>query len=376
MYVAVKERLGEHEDTVNATTRQLAALKAQYVCQRQNEASCSDEPVHDDAACEALYESMLALQRRRLLQTFVAQRAAIRTGTLETILTSDGVCATPLLSRCKGAASSAEAEKVDVLALLRPHKHLQLWRTPAFGRKQVCVVCGEGIGRATKAFKCRSHGPGSVKKGCGVVCHIACRMRLPLTCLDGWEGETEEATQPTAQSIETLEKMEESIEETGPSEDMPMTPGDGDWFKVLYAFEASGEEGEDKVSVKVGEEVRLIRVENDGWALVKRCGDGEASGFVPRNYLAPLQGHNATNGPATDDDETRSCATEGTLCHVRAVFAYEACSEGELSFDKDDLLHVIHKKPDGWWDGYRASDCTKSVGEFPSNYVNVVEDIE
>ncbi|ELP94311.1 hypothetical protein EIN_130500 [Entamoeba invadens IP1] len=50
---------------------------------------------------------------------------------------------------------------------------------------------------------------------------------------------------------------------------------------------------------------------------------------------------------------------------VVCQFEYEAENETELSMKEGDVINIINKKGDGWWQG----ECNGKVGFFPSNYV-------
>ncbi|GAA5805684.1 hypothetical protein HPULCUR_011207 [Helicostylum pulchrum] len=56
---------------------------------------------------------------------------------------------------------------------------------------------------------------------------------------------------------------------------------------------------------------------------------------------------------------------------VRAIYAYRSEEHSSLNFQKGDHIDVLAKLESGWWDGW----CNGHRGWFPSNYVEVVEDI-
>lgn len=79
---------------------------------------------------------------------------------------------------------------------------------------------------------------------------------------------------------------------------------------------------------------------------------------------------------------------------MRALFQYEATCEGELSMMVGDIITIINKNTgsDAWWEGEGphgkvcfaaviiALHCSHShscslKGQFPVNYVEVVDDI-
>ena len=50
---------------------------------------------------------------------------------------------------------------------------------------------------------------------------------------------------------------------------------------------------------------------------------------------------------------------------VRALYDFEATTQGELSFLTGDIIHVTQSSDPDWWDG----DLNGRVGAFPATYV-------
>ncbi|XP_028411758.1 osteoclast-stimulating factor 1-like [Dendronephthya gigantea] len=55
----------------------------------------------------------------------------------------------------------------------------------------------------------------------------------------------------------------------------------------------------------------------------------------------------------------------GQVQVVRALYRYEAQQKDELSFEEGDVLYIIHKAEEGWW----QARVKNKVGLIPSNYV-------
>lgn len=64
-----------------------------------------------------------------------------------------------------------------------------------------------------------------------------------------------------------------------------------------------------------------------------------------------------------------SHSSEGfpVIKYCRAQFKYKAEIEQELSFEKKDVLMVLHQQPDGWW--FAENPRTGDSGLTPSNYL-------
>uniref|UniRef100_A0A7S4JFE5 Uncharacterized protein n=1 Tax=Guillardia theta TaxID=55529 RepID=A0A7S4JFE5_GUITH len=53
---------------------------------------------------------------------------------------------------------------------------------------------------------------------------------------------------------------------------------------------------------------------------------------------------------------------------VKALFAYEAAAEIELSLEENDIIEVLREDDSGWWQGRKDG----RVGWFPFNYVEII----
>ncbi|KAI8362769.1 hypothetical protein BD560DRAFT_448712 [Blakeslea trispora] len=58
------------------------------------------------------------------------------------------------------------------------------------------------------------------------------------------------------------------------------------------------------------------------------------------------------------------------ICYAKAQWPFEATIEGEMSFNQDEVLGVIRKQADGWWEAERIGPInTGQRGLIPGNYM-------
>jgi hypothetical protein len=76
------------------------------------------------------------------------------------------------------------------------------------------------------------------------------------------------------------------------------------------------------------------------------------------------------------DDRVRRChnypitnlVLEKNILSVRALYAFDARKDSELSFQRGDIIEVLYQDGGaGWWEGYLLG----KRGLFPSNYCEV-----
>ncbi|KAI9299347.1 SH3 domain-containing protein, partial [Cunninghamella echinulata] len=66
-------------------------------------------------------------------------------------------------------------------------------------------------------------------------------------------------------------------------------------------------------------------------------------------------------------------ATEPRLiCRVKALYPFASNDGSSLKFEPGDTIHVLAQLPSGWWDGL----CNGTRGWFPSNYVEIIDDLD
>ena len=58
--------------------------------------------------------------------------------------------------------------------------------------------------------------------------------------------------------------------------------------------------------------------------------------------------------------------------YVRALYAYEAKDNTQLSINPGDILEVFYRDESGWWDGKNVS--SQNDGYFPGNYTEPLGD--
>ncbi|KAI9287806.1 hypothetical protein BC943DRAFT_201593 [Umbelopsis sp. AD052] len=59
------------------------------------------------------------------------------------------------------------------------------------------------------------------------------------------------------------------------------------------------------------------------------------------------------------------------LCRVKALYTFDGTEPTALSFSKGDSIDVLAQLDSGWWDGW----CNGKRGWFPSNYVEVIDEL-
>ncbi len=110
--------------------------------------------------------------------------------------------------------------------------------------------------------------------------------------------------------------------------------------KALYDYEASGE-GDG--SLKEGRDYPVIE-ENDDWSLIR---DGDKEGWVPRNYI-----------------EKTVASKKVYLCNAKILASFTAADEAELTVKEGDVVGVVEKLPDGWW----QAEFNGKEGLIPESY--------
>lgn len=53
---------------------------------------------------------------------------------------------------------------------------------------------------------------------------------------------------------------------------------------------------------------------------------------------------------------------------VVSIFSYEASRDDELSFKENEIIYVLKKNSDGWYEGV----LNGMTGLFPGNYVETI----
>ncbi|XP_065116653.1 F-BAR and double SH3 domains protein 2 isoform X1 [Paramisgurnus dabryanus] len=153
---------------------------------------------------------------------------------------------------------------------------------------------------------------------------------------------------------------------------------------VLYSYQASQS---DELTIQENDVLELIE-DGDMEDWVKARNEAGQVGYVPEKYLqlpssnsllrmlqslSSMDGQSQTSGTSTDQDpeletltQTQSSPNSQASAHLaRALYAYEAQTEDELSFPEGAVLRILSKhnqEDDGFWEG----EFNGAVGVFPA----------
>ncbi|KAF9432077.1 hypothetical protein BGZ76_011298 [Entomortierella beljakovae] len=99
-----------------------------------------------------------------------------------------------------------------------------------------------------------------------------------------------------------------------------------------------------------------------------------SASMKPRSSTMPAKSVNTSSVPSSPISPTRISSLFPNLPHgqkfVRAIYNFDASADEELSLRKGDIVRVIEKIDDGWWDGELFDkNGIRYGGMFPSNYV-------
>ena len=93
-------------------------------------------------------------------------------------------------------------------------------------------------------------------------------------------------------------------------------------------------------------------------------GKKRATGWFPASYVKLLEKGSGGDGTAASGAVPSESAAE----QVRALFAYAATQDDELSFEAGELINIVNKDKEEWWSG----ELNGKTGVFPANYVEAV----
>uniref|UniRef100_A0A0N5AWI9 Intersectin-1 n=1 Tax=Syphacia muris TaxID=451379 RepID=A0A0N5AWI9_9BILA len=131
------------------------------------------------------------------------------------------------------------------------------------------------------------------------------------------------------------------------------TESRGEWCVALYDFQAV--EPND-LDLKAGDRIWVTETVDDWWK--GTCGG--RTGIFPANYVQKCP-----------DVEINKIG-EGDFGFGKAVAAFEATADNQLSLHVGDVVHIRNKSDAGWWQGEMVgTNGVKKVGWFPGNYVEV-----
>ncbi|KAG1466731.1 hypothetical protein G6F46_002489 [Rhizopus delemar] len=92
----------------------------------------------------------------------------------------------------------------------------------------------------------------------------------------------------------------------------------------------------------------------------------------PSNHQQSIhQQPNTTNHPPIDGQvSTNQRISHRFLCYVRSQWPFEATIDGEMSFNQHEVLGILHKQSDGWWQAERLTgEVAGQRGLVPGNYM-------
>ncbi|KAL2315813.1 Protein BZZ1 [Schizosaccharomyces pombe] len=232
-----------------------------------------------------------------------------------------------------------------------------------------CSYCREIIWGLSKR--------GCVCKNCGFKCHARCELLVPANCKNGEpEVADDDAVDTSVTATDDFDASASSsnayesyrntytddmdsssiyqtslsnvkTEETTPAE--PASKVDG---VVLYDFTG---EHEGVITASEGQEFTLLEPDDgSGWVRVKIDG---TDGLIPASYVK------------LNDELNTSVTLDGDSSYVKALYAYTAQSDMELSIQEGDIIQVTNRNAgNGWSEGI----LNGVTGQFPANYVTDV----
>ncbi|KAM9356638.1 F-BAR and double SH3 domains protein 1-like [Symphorus nematophorus] len=144
--------------------------------------------------------------------------------------------------------------------------------------------------------------------------------------------------------------------------------------RVVYSYQASQS---DELSIMEGEELQVIE-DGDMEDWLKVCNSCGQVGYVPERYVQflCLPAEDSTQLDSSFSSTSSIGNKERTASRgvARALYAYQAQSAEELSFQEGALIHLIRCRhgevDDGFWEG----ELNGRIGVFPSLVVELVHD--
>ncbi|XP_064474232.1 intersectin-1-like isoform X3 [Ornithodoros turicata] len=129
---------------------------------------------------------------------------------------------------------------------------------------------------------------------------------------------------------------------------------------VLAPYKSTGPE---QLSLEKGQLIQVRKKTDGGWweGELQVKGKKRQTGWFPASYVKALSGSGANSARSSPVPLVSSSQAE----QVRALFAFTAQHEDELTFQKGDTLNIVSKEDPAWWKG----ELGGQVGFFPANYV-------
>eukprot|EP01135_Chromosphaera_perkinsii_P006897 Nk52_evm52s621 gene=Nk52_evmTU52s621 len=142
--------------------------------------------------------------------------------------------------------------------------------------------------------------------------------------------------------------------------------------KVMIAHQAGGDT---ELSLSVNDLIEVSDMSNDEWWEGTRTGRGKKveCGWFPANcvqLLSKRSGERRSTNPFEEENEEMYTNLRGM--RVRALYDYAATNEDEITLNEGDVLTVLDRNEEGWWEG----SIDNRTGWFPANYVEVIDEQE
>jgi hypothetical protein len=151
--------------------------------------------------------------------------------------------------------------------------------------------------------------------------------------------------------------------------------------RVVKAYTAVGE---GQLSLTPGCLVHVKKQLHDGWweGELQTRGQKKQVGWFPCQYVEILASRTKESSPVLRTRSSSSMTSTGSatgktppskvLCHVLALYTYNAENADELTFHKGSVIGVLSKDTSDWWYG----DINGRQGLFPCNYVQSLDDLQ
>ena len=174
----------------------------------------------------------------------------------------------------------------------------------------------------------------------------------------------------------------------------------GDMVDCIVEFDYEAEQP-DELTIKTGQIIKNVMTEDGGWW------EGELDGkkgMFPDNFVKIIEKTPKDKPHATvekNDDTKKDLKTaqrssvkdlasrikdripvggsqkkkeshQSVIKRAKVLFSYEPENEDELKLDVDSVVEVFKQEEEGWWEG----SLNGKTGVFPSNFVQVVEELE
>ncbi|XP_041455127.1 growth factor receptor-bound protein 2-like isoform X1 [Lytechinus variegatus] len=158
---------------------------------------------------------------------------------------------------------------------------------------------------------------------------------------------------------------------------LAIMPNDG----AFLIRESESTPGDFSLSVKHKNNVQHFKVLRDGsgkyflWVVkfnsLNQLVDYHRTSSVSRTQTIYLKDPPITIDTSKTPDELRMQLAP--TVKYKALWDFEAMEEGELSFKKNDTIHLIEKDGSDWWQGKIVTETGTRQGLFPATYVEEIQ---